>query len=154
MDSVKKKKKKKILDLGFDLVGFSDPHVDEDTSIKLKKYLNKNYHGEMKWLERHYEKSKSKKIWDKVKTIIVLGLNYGPNENPFILNSFKKKANISVYAKNKDYHSIINKQLNKFKEWFDFEFKNECKIFVDTAPVMEKYLHRKVILDGKESIQT
>ena len=56
MDSVKKKIKKKILDLGFDLVGFSDPHVDEDTSIKLKKYLNKNYHGEMKWLERHYEK--------------------------------------------------------------------------------------------------
>ena len=76
MDILKKKIKKKILDLGFDLVGFSNPDVDQDTSIKFKKYLNKNYHGEMKWLERHYEKKKDpKKVWGEVKTIIVVGMN-------------------------------------------------------------------------------
>ncbi len=98
----------------------------------------------MKWLERHYpKKSNPKKIWEEVKTIIVVGLNYAPKENPIELNNFKDMANISVYARNKDYHKVISNKLFLFKDWFKKEYKLECKIFVDTAPVMEKYFAKQ-----------
>ena len=144
MEKFKNKIRKKILDIGFDSVGFAKPRVNFKTSREFKNFLNKNYHGEMKWLERHYEKKKNpKKIWEEVKTIIVVGLNYAPQDNPLKINNFKEKANISVYAKNKDYHFIIQNKLKEFKDWFDREFKLDCKIFVDTAPVMEKYFAKE-----------
>ena len=144
MEKFKNKIRKKILDIGFDSVGFAKPTVDLKTSTEFKNFLNKNYQGEMKWLEKHYEKKKNpKKIWEEVKTIIVVGLNYAPQDNPLKINNFKEKANISVYAKNKDYHVIIKNKLKEFKDWFDREFKLDCKIFVDTAPVMEKYFAKE-----------
>ena len=144
MEKFKNKIRKKILDIGFDSVGFAKPIMDLKTSSEFKDFLNKNYHGEMKWLERHYEKKKNpKKIWDEVKTIIVVGLNYAPPDNPLKINNFREKANISVYAKNKDYHVIIKEKLKELKDWFSREFKLDCKIFVDTAPVMEKYFAKQ-----------
>ena len=101
------------------------------------------------------KKKIQKKIWEKVKTIIVVGLNYAPEDNPLKTNNFKEKANISVYAKNKDYHVIIKNKLKEFKDWFDREFKLDCKIFVDTAPVMEKYFAKEtgvgVVCSGHEA---
>ena len=64
------------MDIGFDSVGFAKTNSGFKNIKEFKNFLNKNYHGEMKWLERHYEKKKSKKIWEEVKTIIVVGLNY------------------------------------------------------------------------------
>ena len=61
MEKFKNKIRKKILDIGFDSVGFTKPTVDLKTSTEFKNFLNKNYHGEMKWLERHYEKKKNQK---------------------------------------------------------------------------------------------
>ena len=61
MEKFKKKIRKKILDIGFDSVGFAKPTVDLKTSQELKSFLNKNHHGEMKWLERHYVKKKKSK---------------------------------------------------------------------------------------------
>ena len=89
--------RKKILALGFDVVGFTNPTVDKSTSNQFKNFLDKNHHGEMKWLERHYpKKSNPKKIWEEVKTIIVVGLNYAPKENPIELNNFKDMAKIQM----------------------------------------------------------
>ena len=65
MSKLKKKIRKKIFDIGFDSVGFSKPIVDLKTSKKLKDFLDKNHHGEMKWLERHYEKKKIQKKFGK-----------------------------------------------------------------------------------------
>jgi len=144
MNNLKKKIRKKIIDLGFDIIGFTKPIVEKKCSDEFKEFIDKNHHGEMKWLERHYEKKKNpKKIWDKVKTIIVIGLNYAPKENPLKINEFKDVANISVYAKNRDYHEVISKKLNLFKDWFSQRLGSDCKIFVDTAPVMEKYFAKK-----------
>ena len=90
MNNLKKNIKKEILKLGFDSIGYSEPYVDEKTKQRYKNFLNKNYHGDMKWLERHFEKKTNpKKIWDKVETIIVLGQNYGPKDNPLFLNKDK-----------------------------------------------------------------
>ena len=65
MDKFKNKIRKKILDIGFDSVGFAKPRVNLKTSREFKNFLNKNYHGEMKWLERHYEKKKIRKKFGK-----------------------------------------------------------------------------------------
>ena len=87
MKNLKKNIQKEIIKLGFDSIGYSEPYVDEKTKQRYKNFLNKNYHGDMKWLERHFEKKTNpKKVWDKVETIIVLGQNYGPKENPLFLN--------------------------------------------------------------------
>ena len=67
MEKFKNKIRKKILDIGFDSVGFAKPKVDLKTSTEFKNFLNNNYHGEMKWLERHYEKKTNpKKVWEEV----------------------------------------------------------------------------------------
>ena len=97
MKNLKKNIQKEIIKLGFDSIGYSEPYVDEKTKQRYKNFLNKNYHGDMKWLERHFEKKTNpKKIWDKVETIIVLGQNYGPKENPLFLNKDKRIKHINM----------------------------------------------------------
>ena len=95
-------------------MSFTKPIIDKETKIQLKKFLNKNHHGEMKWLERHYEKKiEPKKVWDQVKTVVVIALNYSPKYNPILKNDKNDFANISVYAGNEDYHKVIFKKLFK-----------------------------------------
>ena len=98
----------------------------------------------MKWLERHFEKKVNpKKIWDKVETVIVVGLNYSPETNPLRFNADKSAANISVYAQNYDYHDFIKEKLINIQDWLISEFNISSKVFVDTSPVMEKYFAQK-----------
>ncbi len=144
MQILKEKIKQKAKTLGFDVVGFTKPHVDEDTKKKFKEFLENNCHGEMKWLEKHFEKKIDPKIiWDEVQTVMVLGLNYGPKANPLLKNNFKEIANTSVYANNKDYHHVILKKLNLMQKWLINELKIKSKLFVDTSPVLEKYFAKK-----------
>ena len=144
MKNLKKNIKKEIIKLGFDSIGYSEPYVDEKTKQRYKNFLNKNYHGDMKWLERHFEKKTNpKKIWDKVETIIVLGQNYGPKENPLFLNKDKNHGNISIYAQDEDYHFVIKNKLQNLQDWFKDKYNLETKIFVDTSPIMEKYFAEK-----------
>tara|TARA_X000000950_G_scaffold280962_3_gene376627 strand:+ start:430 stop:768 length:339 start_codon:yes stop_codon:yes gene_type:complete len=101
----------KAHEVGFDLVGFTRPKVNKKVIANYKKFLDKNYNGQMNWLERHFEKKiNPKKLWRKTKTILVLGLNYSPKTNPLYNNHNKNIANISVYARNKDYHDVIKKK--------------------------------------------
>ncbi len=144
MKDFKKIITQEIINHGFDTIGFSKPLVDQKTKKRYQDFLNKNYHADMKWLVRHYEKKVNpKKIWEKVKTIIVIGQNYAPGENPLYLNHNKNLANISVYAGNEDYHVIMKDKLSKIKLWFQNKFNIETKIFVDTSPILEKYFAEK-----------
>ena len=144
MDILKEKIKQKALSLGFDTIGYTKPNVDDDTKKKYKEFLEKKFHGEMNWLERHYEKKIDPKIiWCEVQTIIVLGLNYGPQQNPLSKNNFKQIANSSVYANNKDYHQVIRDKLKLMQIWFKNELKIDSKLFVDTSPLLEKYFAKK-----------
>lgn len=144
MKDFKKKIIKKIHAIGFDVVGFTKPSVDEITKKKYLEFLNKNHHGEMRWLERHYEKKiDPKKMWNKVKTVVVIGHNYTPKDNPLKLNNFDNLANISVYAQNEDYHDVIKKKLDKLQCWLLNDKGVESKIFVDSSPVLEKYFAQK-----------
>ncbi len=141
MNNIKKIISEKAIKFGFDFVGFTKPKILSNDQKNLLKFLNNGLHGQMKWLERHYlKKTKPKKLWEKVKTIMVLGTNYGPKNNPLIYNTKKDIANVSVYAKNKDYHKVIEKKIIKLKNWIEQELNIEAKTFIDTSPVFEKTL--------------
>ncbi len=147
MKDLKKRISNEILNRGFDVVGFSNIKIDSRTKSNYLNFLKNNYHGEMKWLERHYSKKINPKlIWNDVKTILVVGQNYSPLSNPLKLNSKKNKANISVYASNEDYHIVIKEKLKKIQCWLKNKLKLESRIFVDSSPILEKYFAQKANL--------
>ncbi|MGI9378056.1 MAG: tRNA epoxyqueuosine(34) reductase QueG, partial [Methyloligellaceae bacterium] len=99
------------------------------------------YHGDMGWLENHADRRSSPSVlWPDVRSIILLVMNYAPSSDPSNDLLDKSSGNISVYARGKDYHDIIKKKLKVLAGWFHRETGCEVKVFVDTAPVMEKPL--------------
>ncbi len=91
--------------------------------------------------ETQARRSDPKQLWPEVKSIILLGMNYGPTEDPLANLDDKSTANLSVYARNRDYHDLIKGRLKLLAGWLCAETKDaEVKVFVDTAPVMEKPL--------------
>ena len=134
----------KAAELGFDQIGFTCAELPETAGRNLKKFLDAGKHGEMQWLERKVDRRKQPNtLWPEAKTIIVLGVNYGPDKDPLAeMKHFAsdKRAMISVYARNNDYHDIIKKRLKALARWLHADSLCEVKVFVDTAPVMEKPL--------------
>ena len=134
----------KSKEFGFDVIKITKPNISKENKDYFDKFLFNNFHGEMDWLENKKERRKSpKKLWSDVESIIMLGVNYGPDHDPLDSIKLKNTGNISVYAKGNDYHDIIKKNLKKLGRWFVQEIKSEIKVFVDTAPVMEKPLAQK-----------
>ena len=134
----------KSKEFGFDIIKITKPEIDKVNKDYFDKFLINNFHGEMDWLENKTERRKSpKKLWSDVESIIMLGVNYGPDHDPLDSIKIKNIGNISVYAKGNDYHEIIKKNLKKLGRWLIHEVESEIKVFVDTAPVMEKPLAQK-----------
>lgn len=79
-------------------------------------------------------------LWPEARSVIMLGLNYGPDENPLAILAQRSKAAISVYAKGDDYHELIKKKLKEIARWLVATAGGDVKVFVDTAAVMEKPL--------------
>ncbi len=126
---------------GFDCLGMIG--VDEVTDLReaLEHFVHEGRHGDMGWLCDHLERrAHPTGLWADVRSVIMLGMNYGPDGDP--LKGLDQKSNgvISVYAKGKDYHSIINKRLKRVAGWLAKTTGEQVKIFVDTAPVTEKPL--------------
>ena len=96
----------------------------------------------MDWLaSTQARRSDPGKLWPETASILLLGMNYGPEGDPLAALAQKSAANISVYARNKDYHGLIKGRLKLLGSWLANEAKGaELKVFVDTAPVMEKPL--------------
>lgn len=126
---------------GFDAVAFSAATLPQQTSDQLQDFLSRNYHGDMAWMETRYEVRKNPAhIWPDAKSVIVLGHNYGPRENPLERLKEKNTGIISVYAQGKDYHDVMKKKLKALARELQQKYGGEYKVFVDTAPVMEKPL--------------
>jgi len=140
--------------LGFDVVRVTDPDGLAPNAAYFKTFLDKGYHGDMVWLkEKSDRRSDPRILWPGVKTIILLGMNYGPDQNPLDTLELKDIGNISVYARGKDYHDVIKKKLKQVARDLHRRFDADVKVFVDTAPVMEKPLAAKSGLgwQGKHS---
>jgi epoxyqueuosine reductase len=129
--------------LGFDCVGVTDPAVLADAARHFRLFLDGGAHGDMDWLAAQPERRMDPRgLWPDVRSVIMLGVNYGPDENPFSILQQRTRGAISVYARGDDYHDVIKKRLKTLARWFVAASGAEVKVFVDTAAVMEKPLAR------------
>jgi epoxyqueuosine reductase len=127
--------------LGFDSFGIAAPDSRPDLAKKLRLALEAGWHGDMDWMADTAERRSSPKaLWSEVRSVIMLGVNYTPDLDPLALLADKAKGNISVYARNRDYHEIIKGRLKELAGLLARRAGAEVKVFVDTAPVMEKPL--------------
>ena len=131
--------KSEALRLGFDAVGVAD--ADFNDSARLSRFIEAGRHGEMTWMEtRQRERASPRALWPDANSVIMLGMNYGPDHDPTTVLGAPSRGAISVYAQNKDYHDVVKKRLKQLGRWMATEFSCALKVFVDTAPVMEKPL--------------
>jgi epoxyqueuosine reductase len=127
--------------LGFDCVGVTDPAAIAEAGTHFRAFLDAGAHGDMDWLAAHPERRTDPRVlWADVRSIIMLGVNYGPDENPLAILGERSRGAISVYARGDDYHDLIKKRLKALARWLVAATGSEVKVFVDTAAVMEKPL--------------
>jgi epoxyqueuosine reductase len=131
----------KALALGFDAVGFAKAELAQQAQENLKAFISEGLHGEMDWMSAKADRRGDPRVlWPDAKSVVVLGLNYGPDEDPLEAAAPADRANISVYARHRDYHDVLKKKLKALARWIADTHQTEVKVFVDTAPVMEKPL--------------
>lgn len=126
---------------GFDLVGITRPDAIPDAGQRLRQALHAGYHGTMGWMEDTAERRSSPDmLWPEVRSVIMLAMNYGPDSDPRALQALPDHGAISVYARHRDYHDLIKGRLKQVASRFAARAGRAVKVFVDTAPVMEKPL--------------
>jgi len=127
--------------LGFDAVGVTGPDTLGDAAKHFHAFLAGGGHGDMDWLAARPERRADPRVlWPDVRSIVMLGVNYGPDDNPLEILARRDRAAISVYAQGDDYHDLIKKRLKTLARWLQAETGHDVKVFVDTAAVMEKPL--------------
>ena len=127
--------------LGFDCVGVTSPDAIAEAAGHFRAVLDTGAHGEMDWLAANPERRADPRgLWPAVRSVIMLGVNYGPDENPLAILESRTSGAISVYAQGDDYHDLIKKRLKALARWLVATSGGEVKVFVDTAAVMEKPL--------------
>jgi epoxyqueuosine reductase len=126
---------------GFEAVGVTRPDRLGDAGARLREFVAMGRHGEMAWMESELERrSDPKTLWPEVRSIAMFAMNYGPDVDPLANLQNKSAASISVYAQNRDYHQLIKGRLKTIAGRLKRLTGAEVKVFVDTAPVMEKPL--------------
>jgi epoxyqueuosine reductase len=131
----------KALALGFDAVGFAPASLGGAAGRQLAEFLAQGQHGDMGWLEdRAEQRACPSTLWPEARSVIVLGLSYAPETDPLENLAHPTRGNISVYARNRDYHDVVKGMLKHLAQFVVSRFGPDVKVFVDTAPVMEKPL--------------
>ncbi|MAG41206.1 MAG: tRNA epoxyqueuosine(34) reductase QueG, partial [Erythrobacteraceae bacterium] len=128
--------------LGFVACGFTSAAPDPQRAARLEEYLGEGRHGSMEWMEaRKAQRASPQGLWPEARSVIALGMSYAPDIDPLALESHPEKARVSVYAQGRDYHDVVKKALKALARWLiERAPESELKVFVDTAPVMEKPL--------------
>ena len=131
----------KAEELGFCAFGIASADAAPKTAERLREWLDCGSHGNMIWMEETAERRGSPAgLWPDVRSVISLGMSYAPAADPLTLAAEPEFGRISVYAQGADYHDVIKKALKALARWLVEEAGCELKVFVDTAPVMEKPL--------------
>jgi epoxyqueuosine reductase len=128
--------------LGFDALGIADPAaIGSVAAERLQRFLDEGSHGDMTWLANEPARRASPRVlWSEVRSVVMLGVNYGPDEDPRAILAHTTRGAISVYARGDDYHELIKKRLKTLARWLLAAAGGDVKVFVDTAAVMEKPL--------------
>ncbi|THD74501.1 MAG: tRNA epoxyqueuosine(34) reductase QueG [Phenylobacterium sp.] len=130
--------------LGFDLCRFTDLDAAWPAAKQLAEYVAEGRHGEMGWMAETAERrAHPQAMWGEARSAIVLGVNYGPDHDPLAILSEPTRGAISVYAQGDDYHELIKSRLKALARWLQARFGGELKVFVDTAPLLEKPLAQR-----------
>ena len=127
--------------LGFAACAIARADAAPEAGRRLKEWLDAGRHGEMLWMEERAEQRASPQgLWPDVRSVIMLGMSYAPGRDPLALADMGERGRISVYAQGRDYHDIVKKGLKALARWLVDQQQSALKVFVDTAPVMEKPL--------------
>jgi epoxyqueuosine reductase len=127
--------------LGFDVVGICAPDSIEGAGERFRAFIDSGGHGEMAWLAANPERrADPRALWSDVRSVIMLGMNYGPDRDPLAVLAQHDRGAISVYAQGDDYHELIKPRLKTLARWLVATAGGDVKVFVDTAAVMEKPL--------------
>ena len=130
--------------LGLDEVRFTTATLPPEAGGRYRAALEAGDHGTMDWLARDPDRRASPdRLWPAARTAIVCGLNYGPERDPLPELGLADRGYVSVYARHRDYHDLLKGRLKEFAGWIAAKFAAEVKVFVDTAPVLEKPLAQK-----------
>ena len=131
----------KAQSLGFETVGITHPNSLGNAASHLKTSLRSGWHGEMAWMQNNADRrSDPKSLWPPVQSIVVVGIGYALPYNPMLDLEHKNFGVVASYSRGDDYHNILKKKLKLLGRWISETYGNESRIFVDTAPVMEKPL--------------
>ncbi len=142
LDDLKARLAERARALGFAAVGFAPAADDPLRARRLREWLAEGCHGQMEWMEARAEvRQGPQALWPEAKSVIALGMSYAPEADPLALDGDPERARISVYAQGQDYHDTVKKALKALARWLVEQAPGtELKVFVDTAPVMEKPL--------------
>ncbi|MDP1838665.1 MAG: DUF1730 domain-containing protein, partial [Reyranella sp.] len=131
------------LRLGFDAVGFAAatlaPEARAERLAQLTQFVELGFQGDMGWLgERTPERVDPATLWPDARTVVSLALNYGPTIDPRAAQDQREQGAISVYAQGRDYHEVMKTKLKALGRFIWDNYRHSIKVFVDTAPLMEK----------------
>src|SRR4051812_41395988 len=127
--------------LGFDLCRFTDLDEAWPAAARLAEYVAEGRHGEMGWMAQTApRRAHPRAMWADARSAIVVGVNYGPSHDPMAVLAEPTKAAISVYAQGDDYHQLMKGRLKQLASWLQGRWRGKVKVFVDTAPLLEKPL--------------
>ncbi|TPK61461.1 MULTISPECIES: tRNA epoxyqueuosine(34) reductase QueG [unclassified Mesorhizobium] len=126
---------------GFEAVAVTTPDAIPLAPARLAAFVEDGFHGSMGWIaETLQRRSEPSSLWPQVRSIVVLAMNYGPDHDPRDLLARRDRGAISVYAQNRDYHEVMKGRLKEIAGKIVARAGGDVKVFVDTAPVMEKPL--------------
>lgn len=133
--------REKAAELGFVACGFARADAAPLAGRRLREWLEQGRHGDMIWMEeRAHHRERPAGLWPDVRSVIALGMSYAPAHDPLALAEEGGRGRISVYAQGADYHDVVKKALKALGRWLAQTAGCDLKVFVDTAPVMEKPL--------------
>ncbi len=153
-ETLEKRLKVEAKRLGFAACAIARADAAPEAAGRLRQWLEAGHHGDMVWMEERAEQRGSPRgLWPQVRSVVMLGMSYAPGRDPLALAEVGDRGRISVYAQGRDYHDVVKKGLKNLGRWLVDQQQGALKVFVDTAPVMEKPLAQAAGLgwQGKHS---
>ncbi|CAM5380343.1 tRNA epoxyqueuosine(34) reductase QueG [Sphingobium scionense] len=140
-ETLEQRLKAQAAQLGFAACAIAHADAAPRTAERLHQWLEAGHHGDMLWMEERAEQRGSPTgLWPQARSVIMLGMSYAPGRDPLALADVGDRGRISVYAQGRDYHDVVKKALKALARWLVDQQPTALKVFVDTAPVMEKPL--------------
>lgn len=146
LTSLKARIHARALEEGFSAMRVTSPDAIPQAAERLAHYVAEGRHGQMAWMEERMQwRGNPAALWPEARSVIMLAESYAPDENPLPLLQQREQGVISVYAQGKDYHDLVKRRLKRLGRWMmdvaaNEKIESQIKVFVDTAPVMEKPL--------------